>query len=40
MVLSGLNGATLSEYLLGSTITERGDRAAALLSIDGNLSSE
>ena len=40
MVLSGLNGSTLSEYLLGTTITERGDRAATLLSIDGNLSSE
>ncbi len=40
MVLSGLNGSTLSEYTFGSTITERGDRTAMLGSIDGNLSTE
>ncbi len=40
MILSGQNGSTLSEYVFGSTIAERGDRAARLASIDGNLSSE
>ena len=40
MVLSGLNGSTLAEYVFGTTIAERGDRAAVLSSIDGNLSTE
>ncbi len=40
MVLSGQNGSMLSEYVFGATITERGDRAAVLSSIDGNLSTE
>lgn len=40
MILSGLNGSALSEYVFGTTLTERGDRAAVLASIDGNLSSE
>jgi hypothetical protein len=40
MVLSGANGATLFEYVFGTAIAQRGDRAAVLASIDGNLSTE
>jgi hypothetical protein len=40
VVVDGTNGTTLFEYLFGPTISERGDRAAVLKSIDGNLSTE
>jgi len=40
MVLSGVNGSTLFEYVFGATISQRGDRAAVLASIDGNPSNE
>jgi hypothetical protein len=40
VVVDGTNGATLFEYLFGPNISERGDRAAVLKSIDGNLSTE
>jgi hypothetical protein len=40
VVLSGMNGNVLFEYLFGTNIAQRGDRVATLLSIDGNKSTE
>ena len=40
LVVSGANGATLFEYLFGTAIAQRGDRVAALSSIDGNSTTE
>jgi len=36
LVLNGMTGAILFDYLFGSTITQRGDRAAVLKDIDTN----
>jgi hypothetical protein len=40
VVLDGTNGSTLFEYVFGTSIAQRGDRVAALSSIDGNSSTE
>lgn len=40
VVLNGASGDTLFSYLFGTSINQRGDRVAALASIDGNASTE
>lgn len=40
VVLNGNNGNVLFEYLFGTSIAQRGDRVAAINSIDSNLTKE